>query len=60
MQTQRAITHLLAFVFPQKDVAWRLNWYNELRMPMLAAALLTDEGKINLTNKLRSMVEFVQ
>ena len=59
MQTQRAITHLLAFVFPQKDVAWRLNWYNELRMPMLAATLLTDEGKINLKEKLVKMVEFI-
>ena len=29
MQLQRAITHVLGFVFPQKDVAWRLNWYNE-------------------------------
>ena len=44
MQTQRAITHILEFVFPQKDVAWRLNWYNELKMPMLSAALLSDVG----------------
>lgn len=52
LQTQRAITHVLGFVFPQKDVAWRLNWYNELRMPMLTTALLTDEGKQNLHKKM--------
>ena len=52
LQTQRAITHVLGFVFPQKDVQWRLNWYNELRMPMLTTALLTDEGKQNLQRKM--------
>ena len=51
MQIQRAITHVVSFVWPQRDVAWRMNWYNELRMPMLSMALLTDEGRCNLQKK---------
>ena len=57
---QRALTHVLAFVFPAKDVAWRLNWYNELRMPMLSAALLTDEGRHNLTKKMKELIEMLK
>ena len=51
---------MLGFVLPQRDVAWRLNWYNELRMPMLAAALLADEGRVNLERKIGEMISFVQ
>lgn len=50
---------MLSFVFPQRDVAWRMNWYNELRMPMLSAALLCDEGKITLRQKIMEMIDFV-
>ena len=56
MHLQRSLTHVLAFVFPGRDTAWRLNWYNELRMPMLSAALLTDEGKHNLKKKMQELV----
>ena len=55
MQVQRTITHVLGFVFPQRDVAWRLNWYNEIRIPMLAAAMLSDEGVVNLQKKMKEM-----
>ena len=44
---------------PTREVAWRLNWYNELKMPMLSAALLTDEGKHNLNQKMRELVELL-
>ena len=54
------MTHVLAFVFPGRDTAWRLNWYNELRMPILSAALLTDEGKHNLRQKMKELVTMLQ
>lgn len=60
MHLQRSITHILAFVFPGRDTAWRLNWYNELRMPILSAALLTDEGKHNLREKMQELVSMLQ
>ena len=60
MQTQRAITHVLSFVLPQKDALWRLNWYNEVRIPMLASTLLSDEGRYALKGRLSEMIEFVK
>ena len=60
MQIQRAITHVVSFVWPQRDVAWRMNWYNELRMPMLSMALLTDEGRCNLQKKKQELIAFCQ
>ena len=41
---QRSLTHVLGYVFPQKDVQWRLNWYNEVKMPIMTAQLLRDDG----------------
>ena len=41
---QRQLTHVLGYIFPQKDVTWRLNWYNEVRMPLLTAGILQDKG----------------
>ena len=51
---------MMAFVFPAKDVKLRLNWYNELRMPMLSAALLTDEGRHNLGRKMQELVDMLK
>ena len=56
LHLQRQLTQVLAFVFPGRDTAWRLNWFNELRMPMLSAALLTDEGRHNLSTKMKEMI----
>ena len=50
---------MLGFVFPAKDVTWRLNWYNELRMPILSAALLTDQGKLNLKKRMGELQELI-
>ena len=59
MLLQRQMTHVLGFVFPQRDVAWRLNWFNEMRMPLLSAALLNDEGKHRLKEKMVELAELV-
>lgn len=50
---------MLNFVFPSRDVSWRLNWYNELKMPMLSTAMLTDEGKANLKKKMREFIDLL-
>ena len=34
---QRQLTQVLGYVFPQKDIQWRLNWFNEVKMPILTA-----------------------
>ena len=56
---QRQITHVLGYVFPQKDVTWRLNWYNEVRMPLLTSAILNDEGESHLHTKMKELHDLV-
>ena len=37
---QRQITQALQYVFPDATVQWRLNWFNEVKMPVLTTMLL--------------------
>ena len=52
---QRNLTHVLGYIFPQKDIQWKLNWFNEIRMPILTINLLNDDGKQNLSTKMEEM-----
>lgn len=45
---QRQITQTLSQVFPSKDVLWRLNWFNEVKMPLLNAFIIGDDGEHKL------------
>ena len=37
---QRQITQALSYVFPDATIQWRLNWFNEIKMPVLTTLLL--------------------
>lgn len=37
---QRQITQALNYVFPDSTIQWRLNWFNEVKMPVLTTLLL--------------------
>ena len=56
---QRQLTHVLGYVFPQKDVTWRLNWYNEVRFPLLTAGILQDGGKHQLRRRMQEVLDIV-
>ena len=37
---QRQITQALQYVFPDATIQWRLNWFNDVKMPVLTTMLL--------------------
>ena len=37
---QRQITQALNYVFPDSTIQWRLNWFNEIKVPILTTLLL--------------------
>ena len=57
---QRSLTHCLGFVFPNRDILWRLNWYNEVKMPLMTASILLDEGSHALDTKMAEMLEIIE
>ena len=57
---QRQLTHVLGYIFPQKDVTWRLNWYNEVRMPLLISDILNDTGTHSLQTRMQELVNVIQ
>jgi len=42
---------MLEYVFPDRPIKWRINWYNEIKVPMLTAAVLTDTGVDSLEER---------
>ncbi len=44
LSVQRQITEIFDYVFTDRQIKWRVNWFNEVKIPMLTAALLTDSG----------------
>lgn len=57
---QRQITQTLNFVLQQKDALWRLNWYNEVKIPLLSALILFDSGENHLQTKIDQMNDFAK
>ena len=49
---QRQMTDFLEYVFPDRQVKWRINWYNEIKVPMFTAAVLTDTGVQSLEERI--------
>ena len=56
---QRSITQAITYIFPDSTTQWRLNWFNEVKMPILTTILLF-EAEISLEenmNKFTSMIK---
>ena len=56
---QRQITQALNYVFPDATIQWRLNWFNQVKMPMLTTLLLY-ESELDMEdnmNKFRDMIK---
>ena len=57
---QRQISQTLNYILPQKDVNWRLNWFNEVKMPLLNSLILLDKGDHHLEAKISHLSRFVE
>ena len=46
------MTDFLEYVFPERETKWRINWYNEIKVPMLTAGVMSDTGKHSLEERI--------
>jgi hypothetical protein len=49
----------LDYVLPDRASKWRLNWYNELKIPLLTSIILHDYGKNNLEERVNVLHKLV-
>ena len=47
----RQMTDYLEYIFTDRAIRWRMNWYNEIRIPQLTACILKDSGNHCLDEK---------
>lgn len=38
------MTEFMEYLHTERSIRWRINWYNEVKIPMLTAAILFDSG----------------
>jgi len=53
------MTDYLEYLFTDRAVRWRINWYNEVKIPMLTSAILFDNGEQSLQHKLDILNDLV-
>ena len=56
---QRTVTQALSYVFPDSTVQWRLNWFNEVKMPILTTILL-HRAEISLEENMEKFKAMIQ
>lgn len=52
---QRQMTDLLEYCFTERSVRWRINWFNEVKVPMLIAGILFDSGHNSLQERVAKL-----
>lgn len=53
------MTDFIEYLNPERSMRWKINWYNEIKIPMLTAGILFDNGHESLiqrVNELKSIV----
>lgn len=45
---QRQMTEFIEYLFTERAMRWRIAWYNEVKIPLLTAAILHDNGEASL------------
>lgn len=54
------MTDFLDYLFiNDREVKWRMGWYNEIKVPMLTAAILADTGRSSLNERVDLLHSFV-
>lgn len=56
---QRQFSECLTYVLPDRISRWRLNWFNELKIPLLTAPILLDNGNHSLDERMRMLNQLV-
>ena len=53
------MTEFMEYVHLDRVVRWRMNWYNEIKIPMLTAAILNDSGVESLNERIEVLHKIV-
>lgn len=56
---QRQMTDFIEYLFTEKATRWRINWYNEIKIPMLTAGIMFDCGHQSLENRVEELRKIV-
>jgi hypothetical protein len=53
------MTDFLDYIFQDRALKWRMNWYNEIKIPMLTTSILFDSGTHSLQQRLDELRKLV-
>ena len=56
---QRQITQALQYVFPDATIQWRLNWFNDVKMPLLTTMLLY-KGDSDMEENMKNFAQMIK
>jgi hypothetical protein len=56
---QRQISEFVEYVMPSRETRWRVNWYNEIKIPMLTSAIMYDSGRQSLQRRVEMLDKIV-
>ena len=60
LYVQRQITDFMEYLFTERHIKWRINWYNEIKLPMLTAPIISDNGKYHLDEKIKALHDVIK
>jgi hypothetical protein len=50
----------MEYLFTERHIKWRINWYNEIKLPMLTAPIISDNGKYHLDEKIKALHDVIK
>ena len=53
------MSDFVEYVFNDRVVKWRVNWYNEIKIPLLTTGILYDNGQESLMQRVDVLHEIV-
>jgi hypothetical protein len=51
------MTDFVEYLFTDRATKWRINWYNEVKIPMLTAGILFDNGRHSLEQRIDMLTQ---
>ena len=53
------MTDFLEYILTDRALRWRINWYNEIKIPMLTTGIIFDNGKESLEQRMKELNNLV-
>jgi len=53
------MTDFLEYLHTDRATRWRINWYNEVKIPMLTTGILFDNGNQSLIQRIDELRKIV-